>query len=1039
MIPELSSTQRIHLLRRAQELGLLEPGDLEMNLDPAAPTLSESDLRDRFDRLVKSGRISPSFIESELQQVNALPTTQGEDPYNSLDRLALLREADPSHPEMMNAFPLPKGGRYVPLAYLGDGGMGRVYKAFDLQLKRVVALKFLKRLEKETLDRFLQEGRAQAQIDHPHVANVYSVGQVDGHPYLAMRFIDGPTLRAALPVLNLQQKVRIIKAAAEALHACHRMGIVHRDVKPTNIMLERTENGDWWPFIMDFGLAREMDSESQTVTGVIVGTPVYCSPEQVQGHVSEVDRRSDVYSLGATLYEALCGEPPFPAQGSLVDLVRRIVEEDPPSLIRRVPNLPQDLETLCMKALSKEATRRYDSARAFAEDLGRFLDGDPIQARTTSLAYRLLKRLQKNRILAVVVLVATLIIATLAAFGISMALRSRITAQSAQRFGREAEQIEIALFRAYVLPLHDTRPTRRMVEARLQSLRAELSREGRWSQAAGHLALGRGYLALGHLEAARKALETARRLAPKDPETAMSLGTVLARLYQDELSGLRGKARDDRKRDLEASLHRPALDCLRQGQEVSPERAAFGSALLALVEERIPEAASQARLAATLAPWNHEAYILLGDIHRAEAAASLAHGNFEAAEAALVVAEDDVRQAQTIARSAPAAYRAELELKLMRFQLLMDRGRATEKDRDAAMAAATRALEADPEDVQTLGYQAAIHRRWAHQLLRLNQNPSQDLARAVEISERGLRYRPDDGPLLNNLASALRNLAEWQVGQGENPQPTLTRAVEVLQKGLTLGRFQDWFYNNLGICKSVLGDWKAAHGQDPLVDYRESQLAFQKAMSIRPWVGHASSQGVTELVWAAFLEQSGADPLPMLRSALASFQAGLALNPGSYQCHTGAAMTLAELARHHEPSATAKQIREHVDRTLSLNPNQGLDPWLVRIQVAQLDPRDPKDLTHALAQAQQKIQSGEDRLQWAETLLDIQGLPDQRPRLSQLLPSLPRTTRDGSRVAWLEARVLARLGKKEEARRRAAEALALNGNLKAAVIREGLQ
>jgi len=1039
MIPELSSTQRIHLLRRAQELGLLEPGDLEMNLDPTAPTLSESDLRERFDRLVKSGRISPSFIESELQQGNALPTTREDDPYNSLDRLALLREADPSHPEMMNAFPLPKGGRYVPLAYLGDGGMGRVYKAFDLQLKRVVALKFLKRLEKETLDRFLQEGRAQAQIDHPHVANVYSVGQVDGHPYLAMRFIDGPTLRAALPVLNLQQKVRIIKAAAEALHACHRMGIVHRDVKPTNIMLERTESGDWWPFIMDFGLAREMNSDSHTVTGVIVGTPVYCSPEQVQGHVSEVDRRSDVYSLGATLYEALCGEPPFPAQGSLVDLVRRIVEEDPPSLIRRVPNLPRDLETLCMKALSKEATRRYDSARAFAEDLGRFLDGDPIQARTTSLAYRLLKKLQKNRLLASVVLVASLIIITLAAFGVSMALRSRITAQSALRFGREAEQIEISLFRAYVLPLHDTRPTRRQVEARLQSLRAELSRESRWSQAAGHLALGRGYLALGHLDEARKALETARRLAPKDPETAMSLGTVLARLYQDELSGLRGKARDDRKRDLEASLHRPALECLRQGREVSPERAAYSSALLALVEERIPEAASQARLAATLAPWNHEAHILLGDIHRAEAAAALARGNFEAAEAALASAEGDVIQAQTIARSAPDAYRAEVELKLMRFQLLMDRGRATEKARDEAMAAATRALEADPEDVQTLGYQAAIHRRWAHQLLRLNQNPSQDLARAVEISERGLRYRPENGPLLNNLASALRNLAEWQVSQGEDPKATLARAVEVLQKGLTLGRYQDWFYNNLGICLSVMGDWKANHGEDPSADYRESQLAFQKGMAIRPWVGHANSQGITELAWAAFLEQSGADPVPILRSALASFRAGLALNPGSYQCHTGAAMALVELARHHEPSATGDQIREHLDRTLTLNPNQGLDPWLLRVQVAYLAPRDAQEMNQALSRIPQQLKGAEERIHWAETLLELEQLPDQRQRLAQLLPALGREAQENGRSAWLEARILARLGKRDEARRRAGAALRQNSNLKAAIIRAALQ
>src|SRR5262249_51280705 len=150
-----------------------------------------------------------------------------------------------------------------------------------------------------------------ARIEHENICKVYEVGEADGHPYIAMQFISGASLKDLRNDLTLEQKVKVIKQAAEALHAAHRTGVIHRDIKPANIMIERDEDGWLHPYVMDFGLAREVESHGETVTGQIMGTPAFMSPEQALGVHRQLDRRTDIYSLGATLYDLLAGQTPF--------------------------------------------------------------------------------------------------------------------------------------------------------------------------------------------------------------------------------------------------------------------------------------------------------------------------------------------------------------------------------------------------------------------------------------------------------------------------------------------------------------------------------------------------------------------------------------------------------------------------------------------------------------------------------------------------------------------------------------------------------
>ena len=306
---------------------------------------------------------------------------------------------------------LPSDGpRYEPEECVGEGGMARVHKAFDRQLQRRVALKFLDRIEPDARRRFLREAQAQARVRHDNVLEVYETGELAGRPFIAMRWVDGPTLLAIRGETSLEQKVRLIAQVAEGLHEAHREGLIHRDVKPSNILVERTPDGDWKPWIADFGIA----SWSGGASGErLAGTPAYLAPELLRVGAAQADRRADVYGLGVTLYEFLTGERPFRST-ELAELLRQVCEESPRSPREVLPELPADLTAIVLKCLEKDPEARYPSARALAEDLRRFLNGEAVEAHTATRTYRLARfAVRHRRLLMVAGVAAVLLMAAL--------------------------------------------------------------------------------------------------------------------------------------------------------------------------------------------------------------------------------------------------------------------------------------------------------------------------------------------------------------------------------------------------------------------------------------------------------------------------------------------------------------------------------------------------------------------------------------------------------------------------------------------------
>jgi WD40 repeat protein len=319
--------------------------------------------------------------------------------------------------------------------------MGVVYKARQVRLGRVVALKMILaggHAEEQDLARFRAEAEAVARLRHPHVVQIYEVGEHDGLPFFSLEFCPGGSLARRLNGTPLPppEAARLVETLARAMQAAHEKGVVHRDLKPANVLL--AEDGQ--PKVTDFGLAKRLDAAGQTVSGTVLGTPSYMAPEQAQGQAKGLGPAADVYALGAILYELLTGRPPFKAPTALETLRQVVAEEPVPPT--RLQKTPRDLETICLKCLQKEPGKRYASAAALADDLQRYLAGQAVRARPVWIGERLWRWCRRNPVLAASVglTVAALlaVVAVSASLGVS---QSRVAAD----LRRQTEQTQAAL------------------------------------------------------------------------------------------------------------------------------------------------------------------------------------------------------------------------------------------------------------------------------------------------------------------------------------------------------------------------------------------------------------------------------------------------------------------------------------------------------------------------------------------------------------------------------------------------------------------
>jgi hypothetical protein len=392
--------------------------------------------------------------------------------------------------------------KYILVRPLGRGGSGVVHLAYQKELKRFVALKLLRNDDGETAQRFVHEAQLAARLRHPNIVAVYEIGKHLNVAYIALEYIEGVSLdqRGRLP---MRKSCQILRDVAGAIQAAHERGVIHRDIKPQNILLDRNDR----PYVTDFGLAREVSAARDvTEKGIVVGTPAYMSVEQAVGE-RDLDGRSDVASLGSVFYELLTARQPYRG-ATQVDIALAVINQVPLAPRHLLPDIPESLEAICLKAMAKRRDDRYPTARALAEDLQRYLEGEPVLAKPTGRVAATVRRLSKKRSTPLILgaAAAALLLAVLATVVVRREARIRVElldAQSHESSGRLEDALRIYEripdARVQADRLRDAIRTRASAEQRLRSMReaaAVLGSEGEDPPAPRRIALATRALAI---------------------------------------------------------------------------------------------------------------------------------------------------------------------------------------------------------------------------------------------------------------------------------------------------------------------------------------------------------------------------------------------------------------------------------------------------------------------------------------------------------------------------------------------------------------
>ncbi len=937
---------------------------VDFDSDPPRPRLDDTLAAPRPERAV-----IPETID---QRPASLREAMARNP-----RTPSARDSYPG-PASSGSFPVPDWDRYEQLRVLGEGGMGRVFLARDRRLERDVAMKFVRNDDPELARRVVAEARAQARVNDDRVCKVYEVGEVAGRVYIAMQYVDGKPLNELVGELTYEQKALVMRGAALGVHEAHRAGLIHRDLKPSNIMVERGADGALRPFVMDFGIARDWN-ESATATGTVLGTPQFMAPEQARGEIKQLDRRADVYGLGATLYALLTGKAPIDGDNPLVVLNRISLDEPPrPRTLDR--DLPVDLEAIVMKCLEKDRGQRYDSARALADDLGRFLDGAPVLARASAgLGYRLRKTVRRHwrPLLVAIAMVATVAIAV--GYGWRERAAAGQRAALARKFTERVERIEALARYAALAPPHDLAPDRAQIRGLMADLTAEIRAGGALAEGPGRYALGRGYLALGDDARALTELETAWARGFREPRAAYALAITEGKLYQRALRDLAlapPAVRERRRPEIERRYRDPARVHLlaSRGAEVASE--GYVAALLAYYDSRYDDALrelDEITAQGATRSWFYEVAQLRGQVLAARALAPRTAATPDEIDAQLRTARDALAAAAAIGESDPELFLALADIEYRALGLeVYGRGRVDEPYR-RGRAATDRVLILEPGNVDALVLRVNLARAMAEYHSRRGEDGAPLLAEAIADARRARTLAPERIDATAALAACLRQAAEAKSQRSQDPAAELVEAIALIE-AIPADARDDWSYIQLGLSHKLLADAideaggdASAHRQAAIAAYREVLTrnpnfgeawlnlginyverarhaaatmastddlgsaieALERGRALRPqsWVPDFY-EGDAYALRADLAAARGADPDPDRERAIAQYRHGLALSPDNPILFNGVSIVEAQraeaaIARGADPTAMLDRAEAAARESIAAGPELG--------------------------------------------------------------------------------------------------------------------
>jgi len=794
--------------------------------------------------------------------------------------------------------PVENWSRYQIESLLGEGGMAKVYKAFDPQLKRHIALKFIRSDDEKLKKRLLREAQSQAQIDHENVCKIYETGEVEGRPYISMQYIQGKTLNEQ--DFTSEQIVRLLQQSADAVHAAHRIGIIHRDLKPSNIMVERKEDGSLRPFVLDFGIARQVASIDATSDQTVLGTPSYMAPEQLSGDASLIDRRTDIYSLGATLYHLLTKRRMY--EGTTVDVLAKLLSEEPKAPRKINPGIPQDLETIILKCIEKEPNRRYDSSRELAEDLKRYLDGDPILSHRPSFSYRFIKKARKHKAIVAVLGVSMLIVLATATLGINSWWQTSKRIKLAQEFSRSVEAMDWMMRVAHMSPMHDVRKEKLEIRKRIQLLEDRMKDAGKLGIGPGNYAIGKGYITLQDFDKAKQHLEIAWKNGYQNPESAYALGLTLGTMYQQELSKTEQiqskELREERKKQIEKIYRNSSLQYLKSSKDVETQAPEYIEALILFYDKNYSSALQKADQAFKKVPWFYEAKILEGNIYRVLGREKSDKGDFAAAEQEMAKAKSAFLSAAEIGESDGMAYQGICSVEEQLFYMgFYASAKNLEDLKNQAKTACNRALEVDPENADTYDVVSRLYNIWAeHQRLK-GENSLESAEAAIRAAEKSVELAPGKVEGYIGVGGAYWTKAKFEGDTGRNAGASLQLALNKLKPAEKIDPKNLTLLNQIGLVYMDTAGFEELHGKDPTASLDLSATYFKKVIEIKPDVFSARiNYGIICYSRGYYRMQHGQDPVSSLTEAVQILHEAQKMYPKNMYCYRFLLPTYVSLA-----------------------------------------------------------------------------------------------------------------------------------------------
>ena len=825
------------------------------------------------------------------------------------------------------------------LVPVGRGATGTVYRAWDEGRQRTVAIKYLHGDDPDQIRRMRREALAQGSLDHPGICKVEDFGQDERGAYIVMQYIDGAPLDRAAAELDLERRLALFVSVCEAVDHAHRRGLIHRDLKPDNILVETLPDGSLQPRIVDFGLVQSRDQTTLTLPGQIVGTLAYMAPEQARGE-SRLDRRADVFALGAILYELLTGTQPFEADSNSATLAR-VLNHDPVRPRRIDPLVPAALERVVMQALEKDPAHRYPAAGALADDLRRFLNGESVTARRRGpwwQTQRFSSRHPRVAALSAMLVVLSIAIAVYAAFNQrALQRQAEVRALAAQQLGASLRDIEWEVRAAELVPAHDLEPGLEALRRRARELVAGIN-EDTTGSGMSQYALGRALLALGDPAGAVAQLQAAVDAGHDGPETQLYLGLALAadwfRLRATMDRWTEPEARKTLAVALEQTRRQPAREALLRAGD---QRSAHAEALLAYLSDEPIRTAGGAH-----EPWAYESYLLQVE-SLADQLDPLVIAGTGDAESLLRQARAAIDAAHRIAPSGPRVAAKACQIAYLE-AAAMATGAAIEPDEallgicrlHATLLPSDGGSHADPAHVLVKRYEALAARgdaapalleegitlaqralqsatlttegRWsaADALARAAWELRADTPRAMALMrtattelERSVAEMPAHLGYRLSLGATGRKLAALEFQTGEDPTATINGAIAHLQAAAADYPEHAFVWNNLGHALKLAGNIAQRRGEDPEAHYRAAIEALEQAVAKAP--GQAVAVNNLANTWSDLGQsQLGRTPAAMqaLDQAAVLYQRALEVDP-TYVKPLNNQANLARVVVHH--------------------------------------------------------------------------------------------------------------------------------------------